>query len=120
MLVLYNQLIEDGRAQNIEKVIVSKCGEIYIKTGEMINQILEFNKNVGADIIILSLKDFKKQAKKANYIVDTKYVHTYTGSTRNTIRFDLYNKNKLQELDLNSIAPPDMLEVSDENSDIPF
>ncbi|WP_051652504.1 ATP-binding protein [Clostridium algidicarnis] len=120
MLVLYNQLIEDGRAQNVKEVVVSKSGKIYIKTSEMINQILEFNKNVGADIIILNLKDFKKQAKKSNYIVDTKYLHAYTGSERKTIRFDVYNKKKLQELNLNSIAPADMLEVADENSDIPF
>lgn len=120
MLILYNQLIEDARAENVNEVIKIKDSNIYIKTSEMINQISEFNKKIGADIIILKLKDFKKQAKKSNYIMDTKYLHFDTDCGRKTIRYDLYDSKKLQKLNLNSIAPKDVLEIVDLNDTMPF
>lgn len=121
MLILYNEIIEDNRAENVSEVIKNIDGEIYIKTSEMVNQLQEFNRKVGSDIILLQLSDFKKQAKKANYIIKSKYLHFNDSTgTRKTVRFDEYNKKMLQKLDINSIAPRDIVEIKDVDNDIPF
>ena len=59
MLLLYNQMLEDGRAGLTE--VVKKQGDgLYIKTSEMINEIFDFvNKTGSAEVIPLKLKDFK-------------------------------------------------------------
>lgn len=120
MLILYNDMIENGRAFNSDEVIKNNRGDgIFIKTSEMINQIQEHCSRVGADIIPLKLRDFKKQAQKAGYLkgVANKVVKLGLKS----VRFDTYNMEKLRKLKVNSIAPPEFEELSAEESKvIPF
>lgn len=68
MLVLYNQMIEDGRAGLTE--VVKKQGDgLFIKTSEMINEIFDFiNKTASAEVVPLKLKDFKKQVYKSRIL----------------------------------------------------
>ena len=53
MIILYNQMIEDGRANNYKSVVVINNGKLYIKTTEMINQIFNFVRNFGKQKTIL-------------------------------------------------------------------
>lgn len=119
MLILYNDMIEDGRAQNSDEVVRHRGDGVFIKTSEMINQIHEHVSRVGADIMPLGLKDFKKQATKAGYLEGTSNKVIKLGTK--TVRFDTYNKEMLKKLKIHSIAPPDMLNVTDtEDNVIPF
>ncbi|MEW8955778.1 MAG: DNA primase, partial [Clostridium sp.] len=119
MLVLYNDMIEDGRAFNSDEVVKYRGDGIFIKTSEMINQIHEHVNKVGADIIPLKLRDFKKQAQKAGYLdgVANKLIKIGT----KPVRFDTYNAERLREIKVNSIIPPELEELSDEERRvIPF
>ncbi|EJO5346400.1 DNA primase [Clostridium botulinum] len=111
MLLLYNDMIDDGRAIGWEDVIKNRGDGIFIKTSEMINQIHEHCNRVGADLIPLKLKDFRKQAQKAGYLI--KLSGKSITIERRTIRFDVYNKEMLQALKVESIVPPDYIEVED-------
>lgn len=119
MLILYNEMIEDGRAFNSDQVVKYRGDGIFIKTSEMINQIKEHVNKVGADIIPLGLRDFKKQATKAGYLegCSNKVIKIES----KTVRFDTYSKELLQKLKVNSIVPPDLEEITgEEGKVIPF
>jgi hypothetical protein len=119
MMTLYNDMIEDGRAFNSDEVVKYRGDGVYIKTSEMINQIKEHINKVGADITPLSLKDFKKQAIKAGYLEGVSNKLLKVGSK--PVRFDTYNKDMLRKLKVDSIIPPEMLNVTDlEDNVIPF
>ncbi|MCD3217467.1 DNA primase [Clostridium botulinum C] len=118
MLILYNDMIEDNRAYNADNVVKYRGDGIFIKTSEMINQIHEHVNRVGADLIPLKLKDFRKQAQKAGYLEGlSNKVIKIEGKP---VRFDTYNKDMLRELKVNSIAPPEFEDVTEENNVIPF
>lgn len=119
MLILYNTMIEDGRAFNCDEVVKYRGDGIFIKTSEMVNQIHEHCSKVGADIIPLKLKDFKKQAERAGYLIgNSNKVILINGKS---IRFDTYNKELLRTLRVDSIVPPEMLDVTEqEGKVIPF
>jgi hypothetical protein len=106
MLCLYNDMIEDGRALQAEEVVKFRGDGIFIKTTEMLNQINEHSNRFGADIMPLSLKDFRKQAKKSKYILGISDKLIKLNSK--PVRFDTYNADKLRELKVNSIIPPEM------------
>jgi energy-coupling factor transporter ATP-binding protein EcfA2 len=116
MLVLYNNMIEDGRAFQVDDVVKYRGDGIFIKTSEMINQIHEHVNKVGADITPLGLKDFKKQAMKAGYLLGVSNKLIKLGTK--PVRFDTYCKEKLRALRVNSIVPPELEEVDD--NIIPF
>ncbi|NFF59833.1 DNA primase [Clostridium botulinum] len=118
MLVLYNEMIEDNRAYNSEDVIKFRGDGIFIKTSEMINQVHEHVNKVGADLIPLKLRDFRKQAQKGGYLesLSSKLIKI----NGKPVRYDTYNKDRLRELGVNSIVPPEFEEVVDENNVIPF
>ncbi len=121
MLTLYNDLIEDGRAYEPEKVVKHRGDGVFIKTSEMINQINEYIKRVGnIDVMPLGLRDFRKQATKAGYLegVSDKVLKV---DNNKTARFDTYNKDMLRKLKVDKIAPPDFEDVTDvEDNIIPF
>lgn len=116
MIILYNEMIEDGRAYNFDDVVKSRGDGIFIKTSEMVNQIHEHINRVGADLIPLKLRDFRKQAQKAGYItgVSDKVIKNSDGKP---VRYDSYNRERLGELNINSIVPPDFVEVSGKRVD---
>lgn len=118
MLVLYNDMIDDGRAFNADEVVKCRGDGAFIKTTEMLNQIHEHINRVGADIIPLSLKDFRKQAKKAGYLLGTSDKLIKIGLK--PVRFDTYSADRLRELGVNSIVPPDFIEVDMKENLIPF
>jgi ABC-type dipeptide/oligopeptide/nickel transport system ATPase component len=119
MLVLYNDMIEDGRAYSSDDVVRYRGDGIFIKTSEMINQIHEHVNKVGADITPLKLKDFKKQAMKSGYLQSCSSKVIKVGTK--TVRFDTYDKEFLRELKVNSIVPPESEEITDEGDKvIPF
>lgn len=69
------------------------------------------------DIIVLSDKDFKKQAKKAGYILgagrDGKYLRIKEEDNKyKTVRFDIYSKEKLRTLEVNSIVEQELTPVT--------
>lgn len=112
IFILYNTMIEDGRALMNENVVKNRGDGLFIKTSEMINQIKEHVNRVGADIIPLTLRDFKKQAERAGYLVgSSSKVINIDGKS---IRFDTYSKELLRELKVDSIVPPELVEVIDE------
>nr|WP_269206325.1 CHC2 zinc finger domain-containing protein [Clostridium botulinum] len=118
MLILYNDMIEDNRAYNADSVIKCRGDGIFIKTSEMLNQLHEHVNRVGADLIPLKLKDFRKQAQKAGYLEGlSNKVIKIEGKP---VRFDTYNKDMLRELKVNSIVPPELEDVTEEDNVIPF
>ena len=63
MLILYNDMIADGRAIEFKDVIKDRGDGLFIRTNEMINQIHVFVNQVGsAELVPLKASDFKKQA----------------------------------------------------------
>ncbi|WP_461206909.1 CHC2 zinc finger domain-containing protein [Clostridium sp. DL1XJH146] len=115
MLILYNQMIEDGRAY-ADKVVSARGDGVFIKTSEMINQIHEYVNKVGADLIPLKLNDFRKQAKKAGYLISAS--SKVIKLDRKTVRFDTYDIVLLRELNIDSIAPPELRELADEEDNV--
>ncbi len=116
MLVLYNDMIEDGRALNIDEVIKCRGDGIFIKTTEMLNQIHEHVSRFGSDIVPLNLRDFRKQAKKSGYLIGVSDKLIKLDSK--PVRFDTYSKERLRVLKVNSIVPPELEEAED--NVIPF
>lgn len=118
MLILYNDMIEDGRAYDYEEVVKYRGDGIFIKTSEMINQIYEHVNKVGTDIIPLKLKDFRKQAQKAGYLKGMSDKVIKVGLK--TTRYDTYDEDRLRNLNIDAIIPPLIQEVIGEEKIIPF
>lgn len=110
MLLLYNQMLEDGRAGLTE--VVKKQGDgLYIKTSEMINEIFDFvNKTGSAEVIPLKLKDFKKQAMKAGYLIGTGRTSKTLRDGNKLVRYDVYSIERMKELNVPEIIEPDFIE----------
>ncbi|MDF2804744.1 MAG: primase, partial [Anaerocolumna sp.] len=110
MLILYNDIIEDKRAEGINAVECRGDG-VFIKTSEMLNQIRVYIKNTGLGISILDNKDFKKQAGRSGYLegLSNKLIKV----DGKPMRFDTYNKKMLVKLKVYGIVPPDALDVTD-------
>lgn len=118
MLLLYNDMIDDGRAFNADDVVRYRGDGIFIKTSEMINQIHEHVSRVGADLMPLKLKDFRKQAQKAGYLLGLSNKLIKAGTK--VIRYDTYSIEMLRDLKVNSIVPPELTDVTEEDKVIPF
>lgn len=108
MIILYNMMIEDGKAVDVKNVIKETGEGLFIRTSEMINQIFLFCKQYeSADLIPLKLKDFKKQAQKAGYIVKSSAKGIKIDGKN--IRFDEYSKERMRGLKVDLIVEPDRL-----------
>ncbi|MCH3962675.1 MAG: CHC2 zinc finger domain-containing protein [Clostridium sp.] len=110
ILALYDQIIGDGRIyeDNVKKAVQRKDGSLYIRTSEMYNQIFSYMKDIGNKQSLMELKDFKKQAKMAGYLLKASDRQIKVESAN--IRFDLYDISKIKKLGLESLAPPDIFE----------
>lgn len=117
MLVLYNQMLEDGRAGSTE--VVKKQGDgLYIKTSEMINEIFDFiNKTGSAEVVPLKLKDFKKQAMKAGYLIGTGKTSKPLRDGNKIVRYDIYSAERMKELNISQIIEPDFAEEANIDKD---
>jgi len=122
MIITYNSMIEDGRARFVEEVIQRRDGELYIKSSEMLNQISEYLRSVNSTWIPLELKDFRKQAKKAGYIIGfgDKSIKVGTGIEKKTVRYDTCDTKRFRALDVNLIISQEVEDVTDLNNIIPF
>ncbi|AGF56438.1 hypothetical protein B0P06_005296 [Clostridium saccharoperbutylacetonicum] len=116
MLLLYNDMVEDGRAMFTDYVIQERGDGLFIKTSEMLNQLRVHVKNTNTQINILSDKDFKKQATKAGYIKEktAKQIRLKNGVTtpngKNMIWYDQYNLEKVRKLKAFAICSSGELE----------
>nr|DAI90555.1 MAG TPA: DNA primase [Caudoviricetes sp.] len=110
ILALYDQIIGDGRIyeDNVKKAVQRKDGSLYIRTSEMYNQIFSYMKDIGNKQSLMELKDFKKQAKMAGYLL--KPSDRQIKIDKVNIKFDLYDVSKVKKLELESLAPPDIFE----------
>lgn len=117
MLVLYNQMLEDGRAGLTE--VVKKQGDgLFIKTSEMINEIFDFiNKTGSAEVVPLKLKDFKKQAIKAGYLIGTGKTSKPLRDGNKIVRYDVYSIERMKELNVPEIIEPDFIEEANIDKD---
>lgn len=110
MLLLYDQMLEDGRA-GLTEVVKTQGDGLYIKTSEMINEIFDFvNKTGSAEVIPLKLKDFKKQAMKAGYLIGTGRTSKTLRDGNKLVRYDVYSIERMKELNVPSIIEPDFME----------
>lgn len=110
MIVLYNNMIEDGRAHGFENVVMERKEGLFIRTSEMINQIHLFIKSVGsAEVVPLKAKDFKKQATKAGYLIKASAKQIKLDGVNK--KFDEYSKDKMRELKAFAIVEPEIEEA---------
>lgn len=100
MLLVFNMLLETGRT-SYTGVIYSRDDGFFIKTEEMLTRIRLHVKETNLQMTILGEKDFKTQASKAGYLLE-KSKKQIKINGRN-IKFDLYNKEKLKQLGVDSI-----------------
>ena len=110
ILKLYDQIIGDDRVNDefLKCAVYRQNGNIYIRTSEMYNQIFSYMRDIGNKKSIMELKDFKKQAKMAGYLV--KPSGKAVKVKDKTVKFDIYNIKKIKKLKLESLAPPDIFE----------
>ena len=107
MLLLFDNMMQDERVRDTNSFIIENKGKLYIRTTEMLNQIFMYLKyNDSSDIVPLKLKDFKKQATKAGYILGNSTV--YCSTSAKTIRAEIFNKDMLEKLGCNSILKLDI------------
>lgn len=121
MIILYNSMIEDGRAFNFEDVVRVKGDGVFIRTSEMLNQIHDHCNKVGAaELIPLKLRDFRKQAMKSGYLESASSKVMKVGNK--SIRYDTYNPNRLMELNIPSIIENELGEnvTGLDNNVVPF
>ncbi|UZW13835.1 hypothetical protein OSC52_18695 [Clostridium pasteurianum] len=109
ILIFFNEMLEDDRVTRANDIVRVIDKTVCIRTNEMFNQILEHIKRVGLKKQILEVKDFKKQAKLAGYILklSARVLRVDSKSTK----FDVYNIDKLKKLEVDEIIPPDIQEV---------
>ncbi len=116
MLLLYNDMVEDGRAMFTDYVIQERGDGLFIKTSEMLTQLRVHVKNTNTQVTLLSDRDFKKQASKAGYLIETsaKQIRLKSGvaapNGKNMIWYDQYNLEKMRKLKAFAICSSGELE----------
>lgn len=100
MLLVFNMMLETGRT-NYTGVIYNRNDGFFIKTEEMLTRIRMYAKETSLQMTILTEKDFKTQAAKSGYLLE-KSKKQIKINGRN-VKFDLYNKEKLKQLGVDSI-----------------
>ena len=128
LLKRFDELLESNKIYSVDKIIQDKKHdvEINIKTNDMLDEIRIHVKQTGEDILMLSNNDFKKQAKKSGYILgagrDGKVIKINVGTDRQpnykTVRYDIYSKEKLRKLEVNSIVEPELTPVTEEEAKV--
>lgn len=110
MLLLFDEMIADGRVRKFDDICKVVQNELYIKTSEMINLIHEHCYKVGsAELIPLKLRDFNKQSSKAGYLLKgcKKQIKIYDSfnNTSRPVWFERFNLKKVRDLGCMNIAP---------------
>jgi len=120
MLIQYNSMIEDGRAHDVDNVIIRNGEGLFIKSSEMINQINEYVRSVNSTWVPLDLKDFRKQAMKAGYLSGKGDKSIYSKSLVKLIRYDTCDVERFRRLEINSIISQEAEDVTGMDNVIPF
>lgn len=116
ILIFFNQMIEDGRVTEPHGIIrTDTSNEVKIRTNEMFNQIYEHIRKLGLKKHIIEVKDFRKQAKLAGYIL--KLSGGKFSVNNKDLRADIYSKEKLIKLKVYEIVPEDCVEVDFEEGE---
>lgn len=112
MLVLYNNMIDDGRAITPDYVIIERGDGLFIRTSEMINQICAFIKQVdSAEVVPIKLKDFRKQATKAGYLLKPSSRQLRSQQGGNPSWYDEYSKDRMRKLNVYAICKPELEQI---------
>lgn len=119
MLSLYNEMLQDNSFYCNQNAIKFDYGKVYIRTQLMIDAIHRYIKDYqSADLVPLKIRDFKKQAKKAGYIIKNNAkqfrINTSDFGIGSNAWFDEYDRKMLQKLKLTAIidcADDDLEEV---------
>ena len=127
MLVMYNDMVQNDN-QFVDKDAVQfgskrtrNEGKIYIRTQLMIDAIYKYVNDVREidSKTLLNSRDFKKQAKKAGYIVKSNAWQTRVGATDfysgKNMWFDEYDKDMLIKLKMDSIIDYSDVDIAVEN-----
>ena len=127
MLVMYNDMVQNDN-QFVDKDAVQfgskrtrNEGKIYIRTQLMIDAIYKYVNDVREidSKTLLNSRDFKKQAKKAGYIVRPNAWQTRVGATNfypgKNMWFDEYDKDMLIKLKMDSIIDYSDVDIAVEN-----
>ncbi|NFH70786.1 DNA primase [Clostridium botulinum] len=115
MLVLYNEMLQDNiyfcnrNAIKKGEVKTGDYGKVYVRTQLVIDAIHRYIKEYqSADLVPLKIRDFKKQAKKAGYIIKNNSrqfrIDTADSGISSNAWFDEYDKSKLQALKLSAMV----------------
>lgn len=121
MLVLYNNMMQNNSiycnsdAIKYGSFATGDKDKIYIRTQLLIDAIFKYIKEYDSvDIKPIREKDFKKQAKKAGYIIKAsakqKRIGAYQNCAGTNAWFDEYSRDMLVKLKLDSIVEVDDLE----------
>ncbi len=115
MLVLYNEMLQDNiyfcnrNAIKKGEIKTGDYGKVYLRTQLVIDAIHRYIKEYqSADLVPLKIRDFKKQAKKAGYIIKNNAkqirIDTADSGIATNAWFDEYDKSKLQSLKLSAMV----------------
>ncbi len=115
MLVLYNEMLQDNiyfcnrNAIKKGEIKTGDYGKVYVRTQLVIDAIHRYIKEYqSADLVPLKIRDFKKQAKKAGYIIKNNAkqirIDTADSGIATNAWFDEYDKSKLQSLKLSAMV----------------
>ncbi len=115
ILVLYNEMLQDNiyfcnrNAIKKGEIKTGDYGKVYVRTQLVIDAIHRYIKEYqSADLVPLKIRDFKKQAKKAGYIIKNNSrqfrIDTADSGISSNAWFDEYDKVKLQNLKLDCIV----------------
>ncbi|NFI80981.1 DNA primase [Clostridium botulinum] len=115
MLCLYNEMLQDNiyfcnrNAIKKGETKTGDYGKVYVRTQLVIDAIHRYIKDYqSADLVPLKIRDFKKQAKKAGYIIKNNSrqfrIDTADSGISSNAWFDEYDKAKLQALKLSAMV----------------
>jgi len=114
MLILYNDMLQNSNCSK-DAIKCTAYGQVYIRTQLVIDAIHKYIKDYqSAELIPLKVRDFKKQAKKAGYIIKNNAKQFRLSQDNFGVGinawFDEYDTKSLQGLNLDVIVESDDME----------
>lgn len=111
MIILFNDILQDSNYMSAYKAVKTEKGKTYIRSQILVDTLFKYNRDYQSiDINIVKIKDFKKQAKKAGYIVKTNAKQFRDKDTGSNAWYDEYDTAKLVELEVGEIVECDLME----------
>lgn len=104
MILLFNDIIQDNNYWFAKHAIKIEDDKTYIRSQILVDSLHKYSRDFNSvDITLLKIKDFKKQAKKAGYIVKPCAKQFRDKDTGTNAQYDLYDTDKLKSLQADSI-----------------